>query len=592
MNTQWKKRIISIVLLSFIFVSLWAGARPEEAVSITVLQTSDLHGTIAPWDYATDTERDYGLAKIATIVNEERAQDPDLLLVDSGDTIEANMIQEFRYDDIPPMMKAMNAMNFDAWILGNHEFNFEFETLLAAIKNSDATVVAGNIYKQNGERFTKPYVIQDVKGIKVGIIGLTAPHVPRWEASNPERYDYMTFPTPEEELLKILNEIEGKADVLIVVAHYGADGEYTTAGMRELAEKHGDRIDAFLIGHAHATLSETLPNGVIILEPGSQGSALSKLVLDMEKIDGKWIVASKSGEIIPISGENIAPNVQLTELMDYVHEESRIIANTVVGQVEEDFLPSLWWNDLSGIPTAIMQDTAMIDLINKVQMEASGADVSLAALFDSTSNLTEGDFRKRDGVKIYKYDNTLMSVTVTGKQLKEIIELKAGNFFNEYKEGDVTISVNPDIRLYNYDMFAGVDYDINISKPVGSRIENIMFKGEPLSDKQELVLAMNNYRYGGLSGAGLISSDPEALVHNNSLAIRDLIGDYVIEKGIIMPEVDNNWRITGADLSHPDAQKVYDLVRNGKIKIPVSADGRTPNVESLNVLELTAQGLL
>lgn len=592
MKRQWKTFTASIALLLLVFGSLWAGGSSEDEVTITVLQTSDLHGTIAPWDYASDSELDYGLTKIATIVNQERKKDPNLLLIDSGDTIEANMVQEFRYDDIHPMMKAMNAMEFDAWIIGNHEFNFEFETLLDAIENSDAAVVAGNIYKQNGERFVEPYVIQDVKGVKVGIIGLTAPHVPQWEASNPERYDYMTFTMLEEEIVKILDEVEGKADVLIVVAHYGSDSEYGTAGMRELAERHGDRIDAFLIGHAHATISETLPNGTILLEPGSRGSDISKLVLNMEKVDGEWVVASKSGEIIPIKGENIATDPELAKLMNYVHEESRVISNTVVGQVGADFLPSLWWNDLEGIPTAIMQDTAMIDLINTVQMEETGADVSLAALFDTTSNLVEGDFRKRDGVKIYKYDNTLMAVTITGKQLKEIIEVRAGNFFNEYKDGDVTISVNPDIRLYNYDMFAGVDYDINISNPVGSRIENVMFNGSPLANDEELVLAMNNYRYGGLSGAGLISADPDKLVYNSGLAIRELIGDYVIEIGTIMPETDNNWRITGADLSHPETETVYELVREGKIQIPVSEDGRTPNVKALNVAELKAQGLL
>lgn len=592
MKRQWKTVTASIALLLLVCGSLWAGGSSEDEVIITVLQTSDFHGTIAPWDYATDSELDYGLTKVASVIREEREKDPDLLLLDTGDTIEANLVQEFRYDDIHPMIKAMNALDYDAWIIGNHEFNFEFETLLAAIDDSDADVLAGNIYKENGDRFVKPYTIKKVDGVRVGIIGITAPHVPAWEAANPEHFDNMIFTETEEELIKMLDEIEGKADVLIVAAHYGPDSEYNTAGMLELAEKYGDKIDAFLIGHAHALIEEVLPNGVIFLEPGERGEAVSKLVLNMKKVDGKWSVTSKTGELIPVDGENIEADAELAELMNYVHEESRTIANTIVGQVGEDFLPSLWWNDLEGIPTAIMQDTAMIDLINTIQLEESGADVSLAALFDSTSNLVEGDFRKRDGVKIYKYPNTLMAVKITGKQLKEIIELRAGSFFNEYKDGDVTISVSPDIRLYNYDMFAGVDYEINISKPLGSRIENILFEGKPLADDQELVLAMNNYRYGGLGGAGLISTDPDNLVYNSGLSIRELISDYVIEKGTIMADVDNNWKITGADLSHPEAEKTYDMVRDGTITIPYSEDGRTPNVKSLNIYELQEQGIL
>ncbi|MFR9254864.1 MAG: 5'-nucleotidase C-terminal domain-containing protein [Merdibacter sp.] len=112
-------------------------------------------------------------------------------------------------------------------------------------------------------------------------------------------------------------------------------------------------------------------------------------------------------------------------------------------------------------------------------------------------NLTAGPFLHRDSVKIYKYDNTLFAVKVTGAQLKKIMEQQAGNFFNQYQPGDVTISFNPDIRMYNYDMFAGVNYEIDISKPEGSRIVNVTYQGEPLRDDQSLVLALNNYQYGG-----------------------------------------------------------------------------------------------
>src|SRR5574344_293961 len=121
------------------------------------------------------------------------------------------------------------------------------------------------------------------------------------------------------------------------------------------------------------------------------------------------------------------------------------------------------------------------------------------------SNLEKGAFLNRDSVKIYKYDNTLYGVKVTGKQLKAIMERQAGEFFNQYVPGDVTISFNPNSRMYNYDEFAGVNYEINISKPVGSRIQNVAYQGKPLADDQTLVLALNNYRYGGLVTAGLLN---------------------------------------------------------------------------------------
>ncbi len=225
--------------------------------------------------------------------------------------------------------------------------------------------------------------------------------------------------------------------------------------------------------------------------------------------------------------------------------------------------------------------------MNKVQMERAGADVSLAALFDSTSNLQEGPFLHRDSVKIYKYDNTLYGVKVTGKQMKAIMEEKAGNFFNQYQPGDVTISFNPNIRMYNYDEFAGVNYEIDISKPL---IQNVVYKGQPMKDTDTMVLALNNYRYGGLVSSGLIN---EADVVYEGGAVRDMITEYVESlDGPLMPEVDNNWKIVGADLDDPQKDLIYEKVRAGEIAIPTSEDGRTPNIASLNGPALRAEGVL
>lgn len=166
---------------------------------------------------------------------------------------------------------------------------------------------------------------------------------------------------------------------------------------------------------------------------------------------------------------------------------------------------------LPGIPSAVLEDDAVADLVNKVQMQNAGAGVSLTALFDATSNLQAGPFLHRDSVKIYKYGNTLYGVKVTGKQMKAIMEQQAGGFFNQYQPGDATISFNPNIRLYSYDMFAGSDYEIDVSKPAGSRIQNVIYKGHPLTDGEAMILALNNYRYGGLVSAGLINEAGDCL---------------------------------------------------------------------------------
>ncbi len=600
-----KKKLFSVVLVFAMLLGFLVPMKSEaaESVEINVLGTSDLHGFLRAHDYATDTATTYGLTKVASLVKEERTKDKDLLLVDCGDAVQGNFVSDYRNNEIHPVIQAMNLMKYDAFILGNHEFNYEFSNLQKIIEKSDATVLGANIYKADGTRFVEPYMIKEVKGVKVAIFGITAPHITRWE-SDASHYDNMTFTTPLEETGKILKELEGKADVIIGVCHYGEDGEYDTKGMYEVAKKYGDKVDAFLIGHSHSNLKKYLVNGeftddyskdasTVLLSTGTQGRNLGKITLTLDKSGSDWNVADK--KIDNLATTNAIEDVELVNALETVHTTSVKTANTVVGKVGKNFYDDPFF--LPGIPNSIIQDGPLLDLINKVQLEITGADVSLAALFDVNSNLLAGDYKKKDGVKVYKYDNTLRAVNITGKQLKAIMEEQAGKFFNQYKDGDVTISFNETIRLYNYDVFAGVEYQIDISKPVGERIVNVLYKGEPLGDQEKLVLALNNYRYGGLAASGMISADSKDLVYDSAVtaivpAVRDMISEYVAKIDKLMPEWDNNWEIIGYDFDYVGTDKVYDMIRSGEIKIASSADGRTSNIKAVNMNELAEQGII
>ena len=589
MRKSAHKCIVALVLTVAMAVGLAlpAAAAVEESKTVTILQTSDLHGMVNPYDYASNKVSKTSLAHAATIIKAERSKDPNLLLLDTGDTTQANYIQEFLNENPNPIIGALNYLDYDAWTLGNHEFNFGFSYVTKEISEFEGVTLAGNIYKADGSRWIDAYHIFDVDGVKVAVFGIDAPHVPQWEKADPAHYDNMTFTSPMEETGKILKELDGRADVVIGSIHYGLEGEYGTEGVQALAETYGDRIDALLIGHAHAVVDETI-GGIPVLEPGSNGQYVSKVTITLTRSGSGWTVdkSATTGELLDCSA--VTPDADFLAEFKSLHEKSLAMASREVGQVGKTFLDPV--ELLPGIPNAIIQDNPVIDLINKVQMEQTGADVSLAALFDSSSNLEAGPFLHRDSVKIYKYDNTLFAVKVTGKQLKAIMERQAGGFFNQYQSGDVTVSFNPNIRMYNYDEFAGVNYEIDISKPEGQRIQNVTYQGKPLSDTQTLVLALNNYRYGGLVSAGLLN---ESDVVYEGGAVRDMITDYVASlQGPLMPECDNNWKIVGADLSDPQKDLIYEKVRSGEIAIPVSEDGRTPNVASLNGPALRASGVL
>ena len=587
MQKAARKQLLALMLALAMLagLSIPAMAAEETGKTVTILQTSDLHGMVNPFDYASNKETKTSMAHAAAIIKQERAKDPDLLLLDTGDTTQANYIQSFLDEEPHPMIQAMNSLGYNAWTLGNHEFNFDFKYTVKEIDEFEGVVLGGNFYKADGTRWLDAYSIFEIDGVKVAVFGVDAPHIPQWEKSDPGHYNNMKITDPMEEIGKILDELEGKADVIVGSVHYGLDGEYGSAGMREVAETYGDRMDALFIGHAHAKVNETI-GGIPVLEPGSNGEFVSKVTFTLKADGDGWAVEKAEGELLDCA--EVTPDADFLQSVKGLHEESLKLASREVGTVGKTFIDPL--EVLPGIPSAVLEDDAVTDLVNKVQMLNAGADVSLAALFDATSNLQAGPFLHRDSVKIYKYDNTLYGVKVTGKQMKAIMEEKAGNFFNQYQPGDVTISFNPNIRLYNYDMFAGLDYEIDISKPAGSRIQNVVYKGQPMKDTDTMILALNNYRYGGLVSAGLIN---EADVVYEGGAVRDMITEYVESlDGPLMPEVDNNWKIVGADLDDPQKDLIYEKVRAGEIEIPTSEDGRTPNIASLNGPALRAAGVL
>ena len=279
----------------------------------------------------------------------------------------------------------------------------------------------------------------------------------------------------------------------------------------------------------------------------------------------------------------------------FVHNKSVADANLIVGKVTADFIPRVDYitgqDKVTTMPTIQLEDTALIDLINDVQLYYTKADVAAAAAFRLDMNLKKGDFKKKDVAFIYKYSNTLMGVNMTGENLLKYMEWSA-SYYNTAKKGDVTISFNPNVRGYNYDMFEGIDYDIDISKEAGNRITNAKIKGQTLDPKKVYKVAVNNYRFGTLQSLKLAT--PKDVYYDSyevmqdAGRIRDLIGAYVkkVDKGVITPKVNYNWKIIGFNPNVAERDKIFDEIRAGTIMIPRSADGRTPNIKSINIYEL------
>lgn len=593
-NGSTRKFLAVVLFLLMTMTTMMTGFAADEESTITILQTTDMHGRIYAHDYAVDEpDKDAGFAKIYTVIKEERAKNPNLLLIDTGDTVQDNSAELFNDRPVHPMVEAMNMMGYDLWTIGNHEFNFELDFLKKNVEAFEGTVLAANIYKKaTGNRWLDGYKIFEIDGVRVAIIGMLPPHIPVWEASSPSHFEGLEFKGIVEETGKVLEEIEGQYDVLIAAYHVGPEGEHGYEGGRILAETY-PQFDAIMLGHAHSKINEVV-NGVQLIEPGKYGWALGKLEIKV----------SKAGEVLGVQATNIEtyevePDQEILDAFADVHQISIEDANTVVGKISNDFIerPDYITGEakVTTLPTAQVEDTAVIDLINDVQMFYSDADISSAALFNFGSNLTGGDFMRKDVAFIYKYPNTLSGVNITGENMLKYMEWSV-SYYNTYTPGDVTISFNSDIRGYNYDMFSGMAYDIDITKEAGNRIKNVLVGGEPLNMNKTYKLAVNNYRFGTLISLGLVELTDE---YYNSYSlmqdagrIRDLIIKYTVEEkdGVLTPTVDNNWKLIGADLDIPAREAVFEMVRKGEITIPTSEDGRTQNVEALNLVTLMKAG--
>ncbi|SFC41604.1 2',3'-cyclic-nucleotide 2'-phosphodiesterase / 3'-nucleotidase [Alkalibacterium subtropicum] len=564
----------------------------EENTKLTIVGTTDLHGNIYNWSYENGEEvEDMGMAKVYSVIEDIRAENPNTLLIDNGDAIQGTILTDDLYNtDLSltnPVIDVMNFMGYDAMTLGNHEFNFGLDLVDKIMDEAEFPILAANIkHKEDNSYFALPYTIVEVDGIDVGIIGFTNPNIPKWDGPKVTELEFEDFLTAAEAPMQELNE---QADVIIASSHSSYTGGYEETGgyinddAQKILEAYPE-ISALLVGHSHSAVEE-MYDGTAVGGAIDAGEQVVRFDLEISQEGEEYTVESSTVDLISV--ESYAASEELKTYAAEYHANTLDFLDEVIGQASGDFVPE---SEVAGIPEAQLQDTAVIDLINNVQLAATGADVAGAALFNRDSNLEAGDLSYADIFDIYKYPNTLVGVEVTGAQLKEYMEWSA-DYYNQYTEGDVTISFDPEIRGYNYDMFQGVDYKVDISKPKGERIVDVMFNGEPLEDDQVLKLAINNYRYGGLSGMGIVTEDP--YFESDPKSLRSYIADTIREAGTIDPETDNNWEIVGADLDHPLRDYIIAEVNAGNIELPVAEDGgRSFNSKALNVYELIDNGVI
>ena len=554
--------LAAAMLISLVPAALAAGTGETH---ITIIGTSDTHGNI--WGYSYEDMKEStgdGLARVSTYVNQVRAENPNTILVDAGDTIQGTIMTDDLYSKDTanhPVPAALNYMKYDAWTLGNHEFNFGVDKLQSIIDQADMPVLAANIKNADGSYFTGAgYTIVERGGVNVAIIGVDTPNIPRWDGTK-QGVDKLTFEPMADAVAECIKEIGDKADVIMVSAHAGLEAEYSTDGSdaaKTILAKCPE-VDVLQMGHTHTTYinNDTIPVGE------AKNNAGEVVRYDLTLNADKEIT---SATVETVSMKDVEPDQNLRNVPAIKEAQEKTVSfiqDNVLGHAAADFQPV---NEINGLPEGRLQDTAVIDLIGTVQLENSGADVTAVALFKDTSDLKKGDLNYGNMFDIYKYPNVLYTVKVTGAEMKAYMEW-AAECWNQWQPGDINISFNPDKAGYLHDHFIGLNYEVNLSKPAGQRIENVTFKGQPLTDDQVLTLCVNDYRYTGLKNEGIISGEKE---WESSASVRDMLVAYLAEHDPLEPVVDNNWKITGVDLQkdNPERAAYIEKINAGELATP------------------------
>jgi 2',3'-cyclic-nucleotide 2'-phosphodiesterase/3'-nucleotidase len=537
----------------------------DQEVKVTLLHTTDLHGHLLPEEDYQEKPAPRGLARVATLVRHERASDPQALLLDAGDCIQGTpmeFVQHTQLADKPdPMMLAMNAIGYDAMAVGNHEYDFGWKTLDAAHHAAHFPWLSANTLRGDAPGFD-PYKVFVVRGVRVGVLGLTTPAIPYW--SDPDKFPGMHFADAVETAQKWVPVLRGKehCDVVVVLTHQGLERE-SERGKEIAGQMPGENegyalaqvpgVDVVILGHTHRALpSMTVKSGTLLTQAGRWGDHLGKVEITLTRASSTapWTVSAKRAELIQVTADTPADSA-LVAIAEPYRAPTKAWLDQPLATAEGDF---------DGTRVRL-EDTPLMDLTQAAQLQYGDADVSMAAAFTTEGRLHQGPVRMRDVASVYVYENNLYTLEVTGQQLRAALEWSA-HYFSPYDFGRTDHPLtDPGVQGFNYDMAEGVSYSIDVTKPYGQRIQDLRYGGRPLADDQKLKVAMNSYRVNG--GGGYDMWKGARVVKKSDVGVRELLAQYLKEKGTIRPRTDQNWKILPlwvTDASRPEFER---LVRRG-----------------------------
>lgn len=491
-------RVLVVLLTLAVAVALYVGPNvlASDGTPITILHVNDVHARLEPFKVKDATVG--GMAQMATLVGRIRAEQRNqVLLLAAGDMIHGTNIANLFMG--VPVVKSMNYMYFDAMTIGNHEFNYGQEALENLAKQASFPFLGANILRESGATFTVPYSVKTINGLRVAIIGLTAPETPI--VTHPKNVVGLTFADPIATAKKMVAEV-ADADLIIALTHLGADLDARLA--QEVPE-----INVIVGGHSHTRIDQPKVVGnTLIVQTGEYGQSLGRLDI---KVAGKKVV-SYNGQLLPVDA-SLAPAGSIENIINTYKTNLEARMSTVIGETKVALD-----GERANVRT---RETNLGNYVADVMRKAAGADVAITNGGGIRASIAQGSIKVNDVYTVLPFDNTLVIMEVTGAQILKVLETSLAKF-PEQNGGFLQVS--------------GLSVVFDPAKPAGSRVVEVKVGGVALDPAKSYKLATNDFTAAG--GDGYDALKEAKLLVNTGEMLRDVMVKAIQAEGAIEPKVE------------------------------------------------------
>ena len=563
------KRIIVLTAVLMSMTTLMA--KSPKTVTLRIVETSDVHGAFFPYNFTERRDMSGTMARVSSYLKRQRKEMGNrLILLENGDILQGQptcYYTNFVATDKPNIAaEVVNYLKYDAQTFGNHDVEVGHKVYDKWIKELNCPVVGANIIDlKSGKPYVEPYVIIEREGVRVAILGMLTPAIPNWLHQNlwsGMRFEEMVSCT--KRWVKILREQE-KADVVIGLFHSGWDGgivtdEYDEDATQKVAEQV-EGLDVIFFGHDHRERNTTVKN-VLCLDPSCNAQKVAVATIQVR--NGK--VTSKKGELIDVTKEPLDEDF-MRHFQPRI-DEVKAFVERKIGVFNENMLSR----------DAFFGPAAFVDLIHQLQLEHTGADVSFTAPLTFNSEIKAGPVYQSDMFKLYRFENGIYVVRMTGKEIRNFLEMSYDQWVNTMTSPDDHIMLlAPKVAgdnqrenfknfTFNFDSAAGIDYVVDVTKPDGQKVHILQFSdGRPFDENAWYRVAMNSYRGNGggellVRGAGIpLDSIPQRIEYQSERDQRHYLTEKIEREGSITPKSLNNWRFI------PEAWALPAIERDRKL---------------------------